>query len=93
MRIAVIGMGNDGSALGNRWAAAGHDVTFCVRDPGDARKRADAEKMKAKIGPVSGAAKAEAVLLAVPWAAVPDGRKRCEAQEKRPATGGSRWPC
>jgi len=70
MRIAVIGMGNVGSALGNRWAGAGHDVTFCVRDPGDARKRADAEKMQAKIGPVSDAAKAEAVLLAVPWTAV-----------------------
>jgi predicted dinucleotide-binding enzyme len=75
MRIAVIGMGNVGSALGNRWAAAGQDVTFCVRDPGDARKRADAEKMKAKIGPVSDAATAEAVLLAVPWAGVPDALK------------------
>src|SRR5262249_2388032 len=75
MRIAVIGMGNVGSALGNRWAGAGQDVTFCVRDPGDARKRADAEKMKSKIGPVSDAAKAEAVLLAVPWTAVPDGLK------------------
>jgi 8-hydroxy-5-deazaflavin:NADPH oxidoreductase len=75
MRIAVIGMGTVGSALGNRWAAAGQDVTFCVRDPGDTRKRADAEKMKAKIGPVSDAAKAEAVLLAVPWTAVPDALK------------------
>ena len=53
MRIAVIGMGNVGSALGNWWAGAGHDVTFCVRDLGNARKRADAGKMKAKIGPVS----------------------------------------
>jgi predicted dinucleotide-binding enzyme len=75
MRIAVIGMGNVGSSLGNRWAGAGHDVTFCVRDPGDARKRAEAQKMKAKIGPVGDAAKAEAVLLAVPWAAVPDALK------------------
>ena len=75
MRIAVIGMGNVGSALGNWWAGAGHDVTFCVRDLGDARKRADAGKMKAKIGPVSDAAKADAVLLAVPWAAVPDALK------------------
>src|SRR4030095_1789016 len=75
LHIAVIGMGNVGSALGNRWAGAGPDGTFCVRDPGDMRKRADAEKMKAKIGPVSEAAEAEAVLLAVPWAAVPDALK------------------
>ena len=68
-------MGNVGSALGNWWAGAGHDVTFCVRDPGDARKRADAEKMKAKIGPVSDAAKAQTVLLAVPRAAVKDALK------------------
>src|SRR5262249_46592185 len=36
---------------------------------------ADAEKMKARIGPVSDAAKAETVLLAVPWTAVPDTLK------------------
>jgi predicted dinucleotide-binding enzyme len=72
MRIAVIGMGNVGSALGCRWAEVGHEVTFCVRDPDDPQKRARAEKAKAAIGPVGGAARTEAVLLAVPWGAVPD---------------------
>jgi 8-hydroxy-5-deazaflavin:NADPH oxidoreductase len=75
MRIAVIGMGNVGSALGQRWAETGHQVTFCVRDPNDARKRAQAGKAKAAIGPLGDTAKAEAVLLAVPWRAVPDALK------------------
>src|SRR5262245_21467751 len=75
MRIAVIGMGNVGRALGQRWAEGGHDVTFCVRDPDNARKIADAGRMKARIGPVGAAGDAEAVLLAVPWAAAPDALK------------------
>ena len=33
MRIAIIGAGNVGSALGKGWAKAGHQVTFGVRDP------------------------------------------------------------
>ncbi len=72
MRIAVIGTGNVGGVLGRRWAGAGHAVTFCVRDPDDARKRAMAAQAGAAVGPVRDAAHAEAVLLAVPWTAVPD---------------------
>ncbi len=72
MQIAVIGMGNVGSALGRRWAAAGHQVTFCVRDPANVEKRAEAAKAKAAIGPMIAAASAEAILLAIPWRAVPE---------------------
>jgi predicted dinucleotide-binding enzyme len=60
---------------GRRWSEAGHYVTFCVRDSRDQRKRAGAEKVKAGIGPVGMAQCAGAVLLAVPWAAVPDALK------------------
>ena len=62
MNIAIIGKGNVGSALGGRWAAAGHQVTYGVRDPakgggpgGKAATVADAVKP------------AEVVVLAVPW--------------------------
>jgi predicted dinucleotide-binding enzyme len=65
-------MGNVGSVLGRRWAEAGHDVKFCVRDPDNPGKRARGEKVKATIGPVGDTAQAEVVLLAVPWTAVPD---------------------
>jgi len=72
MHIAVIGMGNVGSALGRKWAEVGHDVKFCIRDHADTRRRAAAEAMKASIGPVRAAAQADAILLAVPFRAVPD---------------------
>lgn len=62
MRITVIGRGNVGATLGRRLAEAGHRVRYGVRSPG-----ADDE------APVADAvADAEAVLLAVPWTAVPD---------------------
>ena len=32
MKITVLGTGNVGSTLGRKWAAAGHDVVFGVRD-------------------------------------------------------------
>jgi predicted dinucleotide-binding enzyme len=33
MKITIIGAGNVGGVLGAKWAAAGHDVCFGVRDP------------------------------------------------------------
>lgn len=33
MKIAVIGAGNVGGALGTLWAAKGHEIMFGVRDP------------------------------------------------------------
>ncbi len=72
MRIAVIGTGKMGTALGAGLAAAGHEVRVGSRDPDRGRDTA------AAIGASSGgtyldvAAGAEAILLAVPWAAAPD---------------------
>jgi prephenate dehydrogenase len=37
MRIAIIGTGNLGRALGLRWIEAGHEVTFGSRDPASDR--------------------------------------------------------
>ncbi|MGH3405271.1 MAG: NAD(P)-binding domain-containing protein, partial [Streptosporangiaceae bacterium] len=34
MRIAVIGTGNVGGALGQRWRGAGHDVVYGGRSAG-----------------------------------------------------------
>jgi 8-hydroxy-5-deazaflavin:NADPH oxidoreductase len=72
MRIGVIGMGNVGSVLGRRWADLGHIVTFGVRDPGNKQKQAEAKRLGASIGPVRSAALCDAILLAIPWNAVPD---------------------
>jgi predicted dinucleotide-binding enzyme len=69
MKISVIGAGNIGATLGGKWAAAGHEITFGVRDP-QAEK---VQRLLAKIGlaatavPISAAiTAAAAVLFAIP---------------------------
>ena len=70
MQIAIIGAGNVGNALGVGWIAAGHDVTFGIRDPQAPRSGGPAGARYAS--PAMAAQGAEAVVLAVPWPAVPD---------------------
>ena len=65
MNIAIIGAGNIGKTLGTKWARAGHQVTYGVRDP--------AESKYAGLGAVrisDALAGAEAVVLALPGAGV-----------------------
>jgi predicted dinucleotide-binding enzyme len=78
MKIGVIGAGNVGGALGTLWARKGHQVVFGVRDTGDAaiQKLLQAAGGKAQAKSVRDAAAfADAVVLAVPWPAVPDALK------------------
>ncbi len=64
MRIAVIGTGNIGGTLGERWRAAGHDVTYGSRSAGNEGPGG------APVVPVADAvAAADVVLLAVPGGA------------------------
>ena len=75
MRIGVIGAGNVGGTLGRRWAGAGHDVTFGIRGSlgRDLRKILEASQGRARAATVAEAVRdAEVVVLAVPWAAVPE---------------------
>src|SRR3954469_4760494 len=60
-RIAVIGSGNIGATVGEAWRRAGHDVSFGSRSPEPPRTVVIADAV----------ADAEAVLLAMPGAAVP----------------------
>lgn len=69
MRIAVLGTGRMGAALGERLAAVGHEVHMGSRDPERGRARA------AELGAASGGGyrdvveTAEVAVLAVPWSA------------------------
>lgn len=83
MRIAIIGSGNVGGTLGRRWAELGHDVAFGVRHPergAGAVKGGDSGDVlpaRARVTSPHGAIldasgkRAEVVLLATPWKAVP----------------------
>lgn len=69
MRIAVVGAGSVGGALGFGWSAAGHDVTFAVRDLGSASANEAAAK-GGQLTSLAEAADAEAIVLAVPWTSI-----------------------
>ena len=73
MQIAILGAGNVGGALGRAWARRGHTVTYGVPTPSDA-KYADvlAATPNARMATVADAVQgAEAIVLAVPFDAVP----------------------
>jgi predicted dinucleotide-binding enzyme len=69
VKVAILGSGNVGSALGAGWLRAGHTVTFGVREGGNARQVAR-ELGAAAIPLAQAVAAAEVVVLAVPWPAV-----------------------
>lgn len=74
MRIAVLGSGNMGGALGRLFGAAGHEVAYSY-----ARKHEKLERLARATGPRARAAEsiadavrdADVVLLAVHWSRVP----------------------
>lgn len=73
MKIAIIGFGNVGSALGRGWAAKGHQVTFGSRNPADPKAQAAAKAIGAGFASIAeAAAGADVVALTVPWGAVPE---------------------
>jgi predicted dinucleotide-binding enzyme len=72
MQIAIVGAGNVGSALGKGLRDSGHQVTFALRETSG--KSADKVRTGGfAMAPMSeAAAKAEVIVLAVPWSGVPD---------------------
>jgi predicted dinucleotide-binding enzyme len=69
MKIAVLGSGNVGAALGEALVRAGHQLVFGVR--GGSREKSPVPGSTRN--DVQGAVQAsDVVLLAVPWGAVPD---------------------
>jgi predicted dinucleotide-binding enzyme len=76
MKIGVIGSGRIGSTIGGLWVKAGHEVMFSDRDPEQVKRAIDGLgpdlKPKARAGSVAEAAAfGDAVLIAVPYAALP----------------------
>lgn len=75
MKIAIIGTGNVGSALGQGWAGQGHEVVFGTRQP-------ESQKVQDLLVEVGGGSTAvaipaaiqqsEIIVFATPWNAVSD---------------------
>ena len=93
MKVAVIGAGNVGGAIGGAWEKTGHEVIFGLRDP--------SKKKGAK--PTDEAIRdADIVLLALPGAAVVDfvrehqkgldGKVLIDASNNSRATSMNSWP-
>src|SRR6185312_4283230 len=75
MRVAIVGKGNVGQALGPNIAAAGHDVVFGVRNPRDP-KYASGDGIALKTVQEA-ASDAELVILAINWGAVDSALAEC----------------
>ncbi len=68
MKIAVIGAGNVGRALGTGWAKAGHGVIFGVRDMNKPELKAFCAQIGATAkSPGEAAREGDVVVLALPW--------------------------
>lgn len=80
MKIAVLGGGNVGGALGKLWSARGHEVRFGVPDPDSQKITALLESTGSRVQAMSNreaAAASEVVVLSVPWAAAEQAIRDC----------------
>lgn len=65
MRIAVIGAGNVGTAVGEAWQRSGHEVIYGVRDPTSSKYvRIEPTRLATVLDAAAGA---DVIALAVPW--------------------------
>jgi predicted dinucleotide-binding enzyme len=73
MRIGILGAGNIGGTLGRKWAKAGHEVVFGVRDASSPKIAGLFERVEGNASADSVAqaiAFGEVLLFALPWSAV-----------------------
>jgi predicted dinucleotide-binding enzyme len=75
VRIAILGAGPVGRALGAGWAKRGHDVVYGVRDPSDPRHT----ELPSAAVPGTAAEDADVLVLTLPWAAVPEVLREIDA--------------
>ena len=68
MKVAIIGAGNVGKALGTSIARAGHDVTIAARDPEHARAAAREIGATPAASNAAAVRDADVVVLAIPYA-------------------------
>ncbi len=75
MKIAIIGAGNVGGALGKAWAKAGHYIVFGVRNPGKGKTQPPLAEIGVGATAMAlpdAARSSDIIVLATPWPAVAD---------------------
>lgn len=75
MKIAIIGAGKVGGALGRSWAKAGHTIIFGVRNPAGGKTRppiAEIGSAATSVVVPDAVRSGDVIVLATPWEAVPD---------------------
>lgn len=75
MKIAIIGAGKVGGALGRGWAKAGHTIIFGVRDPAGGKTKPPLAEIGAAASSVvvpDAVRAGDVIVLATPWESVPD---------------------
>ncbi len=73
MTITIIGAGNIGGTLAEKWKAAGHSILIGARNPNDEETVTRAKGIGARVMPIADAVKAgNAVLIATPGKVVVD---------------------
>ncbi len=78
MRIAIIGAGNVGAALGGNLTRAGYEVSYGVRDTSNPKSLQLAQATGAQISSISEAASfGDILVLAAPWEAAPAALAAC----------------
>jgi 8-hydroxy-5-deazaflavin:NADPH oxidoreductase len=83
MKIGVIGSGRIGSTIGALWVKAGHEVMFSDRDAEQVKRAIEGLGPRARSGSVpEAAAFGDAILIAVPYAALPAIQQQVGAQLK-----------
>jgi 8-hydroxy-5-deazaflavin:NADPH oxidoreductase len=81
MKIGVIGSGRIGSTIGGLWVKAGHEVMFSDRDPEQVKRAIEGLGPRARAGSVpEAAAFGDAILIAVPYGALPAIQQQVGAQ-------------
>jgi predicted dinucleotide-binding enzyme len=81
MKIGIIGSGKIGSMIGGLWVKAGHEVMFSDRDPEQVKRAVEGLGPRARAGSVAEAvAFGDAILIAVPYAALPAIQQQVGAQ-------------
>ena len=70
MKVAIIGTGNVGSAIGGTLARAGHDVVFAARDQDEVQHVAESVGAQSATSPAAAVKAADVAILAVPWGAI-----------------------